>query len=285
MNIHSIETGFFSTDGGAMFGIVSRKVWSRTYAVDSENRCPLAMRALFVDMGARKVLFDAGVGAASVEGMSYYKFHSLKSASDSLMDLGYDPKEVTDVVLSHLHFDHCGGCVRLDAAGNRVEAFPKARYWASRKQVELTFAPSVWEADSYAPDVVRLLQESGRLHVVDTDGALMPGVWVRLADGHTSGQLISLIDVHGSLLVFSGDVIPMSTHVMPLCIAAVDNCAEVSVREKLKLLATVKEKDGVLFFYHDATYIAADLKHVNGRMFLRDKIETTVTLKKKLGCL
>lgn len=270
MEIHAIETGFFSTDGGAMFGIVSKKVWSRQYPSDHENRCPLAMRVLYADMGNRKVLFDTGVGAQLAEGASYYRFHSLKDVVEELKQNGYSPDAVTDVVLSHLHFDHCGGSVAV-RNGSLVPAFPNAVYWVGEKQRQAALHPSLWEADSFAPQVVTTLENAGQLCVVGSDRELFPGVRVKLMQGHTDDQLLSYIDTSSGTVVFCGDVIPLSLHVMPLCVAAVDNAPVHSVDEKMKVLCEAVEKNQRLFFFHDAAIHAVSLRLSNGRISVKEK--------------
>jgi glyoxylase-like metal-dependent hydrolase (beta-lactamase superfamily II) len=272
MKIHSIETGFFSTDGGAMFGIVSRKVWSRKYAVDAENRCPLAMRVLFADLGDHKVLFDTGVGGAVVNGMSYYRFHGLKSVVQELEKLGYQANEVTDVVLSHLHFDHCGGAAVAAKDGTLNPVFPKAVYWASARQWEMAQQPPLWEADSFAPQVAKALLDAGQMRLISSGGMLFPGVRVKLVQGHTDDQLVSYISVGEDTFVYCGDVIPMEPHLIPLCIAAVDNSAVVSVEEKVRILEEAADAGQILFFFHDAATKAVRLIRKNGRISIKEKI-------------
>ena len=273
MNIHPIETGFFSTDGGAMFGIVSRKVWFGKYPSDSENRCPLAMRALFADMGMHKVLFDTGVGTKRIRGASYYRFHDLKNIQDELSKYGYKPEDITDVIFSHLHFDHCGGAACILEDGRMVPAFPNAVYWAGKRQWSMSQNPPLWEADSFAPEVARMLQNTGRLRLIDSDQELFTGVRVRLCQGHTDDQLVSYIDTPFGTIVYCGDVIPMSTHVIPLCIAAVDNSSVISVDEKMRILKEAVEKNQILFFFHDAVTRAVRLKNVNGKISVKEKVE------------
>jgi glyoxylase-like metal-dependent hydrolase (beta-lactamase superfamily II) len=272
MRIHSIDTGFFSTDGGAMFGLVSRPVWSRKYPVDAENRCPLAMRVMFADLGDRKVLFDTGVGVAQVEGMSYYRFHGLRSIASELKKLGYQAEDVTDVVLSHLHFDHCGGSVVRLPEGCLAPAFPKATYWTSERQWQLAKKPSLWESDSFAPSVIQVLEKTGQLRLVSEDGELIPGVHVKRFQGHTDDQLVSWVSVEHETYVYVGDVIPMEPHILPLCIAAVDNSAVVSADEKLRLLEEAGKQEAILFFFHDAVTEGVRLKKTNGRISVKEKI-------------
>ncbi|MCK9311494.1 MAG: MBL fold metallo-hydrolase [Bacteroidales bacterium] len=272
MNIHSIETGFFSTDGGAMFGIVPRKVWSSRYPVDNENRCPLAMRILFVDMGNRKVLFDTGVGMKKVSGFASYRFHDLSTPAEELKKLGYQTKDITDVVLSHLHFDHCGGTAVPDENGHLVPTFPNAVYWASERQWEMAKNPSLWEADSFAPEVIKAIEDAGRLRLVKVNSELFSGVRVKLVQGHTDDQLLSYIDTPMGTMVYCGDVIPMTPHIMPLCIAAVDNAAVVSIDEKIPILEEAVEHSQILFFFHDAVTKAVRLKKVNGRISVKEQV-------------
>lgn len=273
MRIHPIETGFFSTDGGAMFGMLPRKVWGSRYAVDDENRCPLGMRVFFADMGEHKVLFDTGVGLTTVRGMEYYRFHDLVDLPSALQSAtGFNPEDVTDVVLSHLHFDHCGGAVVKDASSRLVPAFPNAVYWASARQRELTFNPSAWEEDSYAPFVVETLEAAGCLKLVSTDRELFPGLRVALFQGHTDDQLVSFLDTPEGQFVYGGDVVPTSLHVMSLCISALDNSALVALDEKVRLLNEVVELDASLFFFHDTRTTAARLKRLNNSFAIRESV-------------
>jgi len=272
MNIHSIESGFFSTDGGAMFGIIPRKVWSGKYPVDKENRCPLAMRILFADMGEHKVLFDTGVGLKKVGGSAYYRFHDLKNPVEELRKSGYRAEDITDVVLSHLHFDHCGGAAVPDLNGKLVPVFPNAVYHVSEKQWKVAKNPPLWEADSFAPDVIKALEDAGRLRLVKANGELFSGVRVKLVQGHTDDQLLSYIDTPMGTMVYCGDVIPMKLHIMPLCIAAVDNAAVVSTDEKILILEEAVEYNQILFFFHDAVTKAVRLKKVNGRISVKEQV-------------
>jgi len=270
MKIHSIETGFFSTDGGAMFGIVSRKVWARKYPVNEDNRCPLTMRVMFADLGERKVLFDTGVGPAVVDGMSYYRFHGLHNLVHEVEKLGLHASAITDVVLSHLHFDHCGGSVVAEG-GVLKPAFPNATYWASARQWEMAQKPPMWESDSFAPAVIQILKDAGQLKLLNSDQELFTGVRVKLFQGHTDDQLVSYVSDGVETYVFCGDVIPMETHLLPLCIAAVDNSAVVSVDEKMRLLEEAGSQGQILFFYHDAVTEAVRMKKVNGRISVKEK--------------
>ena len=271
MKIFTIESGFFSTDGGAMFGVMSRKVWSSKYPVDQENRCPLAMRCLLVDYGERKVLFDTGVGLKPV-GMSYYRFHDLTDIEKALEAHGYRAEDITDVVLSHLHFDHCGGCTKLLSDGRMVMTFPNARHWTTVGQWENSLHPKFWESDAYLKENMQAVQEAGRLQLLRAEDEpaqgfeLFPGLRLRIVQGHTFDQLVSFIETDQGNLVFSGDVIPMCMHITQGCIAAIDNCALAAAEEKVRILHEAYQTGSRLLFYHDARTAAADLKRMNGHI-------------------
>lgn len=274
MRIHPIETGFFSIDGGGMFGILPRKVWVSRYPVDGENRCPMGMRVFLADFGERKVLFDAGIGTTAVRGMEYYRFHDVVDLRAAFNHLGVEPEMVTDVVLSHLHFDHCGGAVVQDSSGRFVPAFPRAVYWVGSRQRELAFNPSAWEEDSYAPFVVETLEASGQLRLISADMELFPGLRVALFQGHTDDQLVSFIETAEGTYVFGGDVVPTALHVMKLCVSAMDNSALVALDQKMRLLHEVVDRNACLLFYHDTRTMAVRLKRINNNPAIKAILTT-----------
>lgn len=267
MNFFSIDTGFFSTEAAAMFGIMSQKVWSKKYPADRENRCPLAMRCLFVDFGDRKVLFDTGVGNKKLRGMSYYRFHDLKNITEILRSKGYEAHQITDVVLSHLHFDHCGGCTRSGIKGGIELSFPEARYWLSEAQWQNSLQPDYWEADAYLQENMQAVKDAGNLHLLSQDQHLFPGLQVKLFQGHTYDQVVSYIQTEQGTLIFPGDVVPMAPHIAQGCIAAVDNHALLAVKEKMRLLEEACDLNASLVFYHDCFTKTAGLKKTNGRIW------------------
>lgn len=252
MRIHSIETGFFSTDGAAMFGVVSKEIWTKNYPLEGEDRCPLTMRVVYAEIGTHKVLFDTGVGDLQLPGMSEYRFRQGVDLMEELVRIGCTSNEITDVVLSHLHFDHCGGSVRKYSEDLMIPAFKNAKYWVSQRQMELAYKPSLWEADSYAPMVLDVLENAGLLQLIDSDLELFPGLSVQLYNGHTEGQLVSWIQENAGLTyVIPGDVIPTSVHLTPLCISAYDCSAVISVDEKIRLMEAVRNAGANLIMYHD----------------------------------
>ena len=243
MRIHPIQTGFFSTQASAMYG---------KYAAAFDNPCLLALRPVYVEWGDRKVLFDAGVGIAQVQGQEEYQFGGAKDLIVELEQLGCKPDQLTDVVLSHLHFDHCGGLVVRGPEGALLPAFPKATCWVSKRQWELAQNPSAFEVDAYVPELLRVLESLDLFRFVEVDGPLFPGLTVELYDGHTQGQLVSwLTSQQGQCFVLPGDVIPTKKHLLLGCISAFDCSKQKAIDSKKHLLNRIIEANAVLFFYHD----------------------------------
>lgn len=257
MRIQTIETGFFSTEHAAMFGLYPARARSRYVSAESRNRCDLSMRVVFADLGRHKVLFDAGVGGIQVPGMSYYRMNRLQSLPAALQALGYRAEDVTDLVFSHLHFDHCGGAIQRNADGRFSPVFPHATHWVGKGQYEAAKNPSMWEKSAFAPQVLETLEREAGLRLVEADGPLFPQVRVELYQGHTTDQLVSWIepseseqDAH-AVVVIPSDVIPMKPHLKPMCISPVDNEAWKAVEEKNRLLKAIKKQHATVYFYHD----------------------------------
>lgn len=265
MKVFCIESGYFSTDGGAMFGIMSRKIWAGKYPVDEENRCPLAMRCFFIDFGERKVLFDSGVGLKPI-GMDYYRFHNLTDIRQALAEKGYRAEEVTDVVLSHLHFDHCGGCTYLDENGQLQITFPNAKHWTTQEQWQNSLQPGPWEGDAYLRENLQAVDEAGllqKLQLADDESfEVFPGLRLKKSEGHTCGQLVAFAHTDQGNFCISGDVVPMCMHITPACIAAIDNHAALAVTEKMKVLQEAFQDECKMVFYHDAVTAYATLRQM-----------------------
>ena len=189
MDIQLIDTGFFHADGGAMFGAIPKTAWSRRYPSDEQNGCILAMRSILVrDGNGRIILVDNGAGNKHLKQLSYYKFFDLVDLKDELQSRGVACEDVTDVVLTHLHFDHCGYTtqkeVQPDGKHLLKMTFPNATHWVSRAQWENFLHPNALEADSYFIENMQAVCDSGKLRLIESDTTLCPGVDLRLFDGH-----------------------------------------------------------------------------------------------------
>lgn len=268
MQIAWWDAGKFYADGGAMFGAVPKTAWSRRYPSDGRNGCVLSMRCGLVLTGdGRRILIDNGVGDRHIGSLAYYRFFDRKDVGEELMRRGVRVEEITDVVLTHLHFDHCGYTVRREPeSGRLVPAFPNARCWVGRAQWENFLDPHPLESGSYFPDDLLPVHSAGLLRLVDADTELAPGVRLRLFDGHTPGQLVPYVDLPERTVVFAGDVVPLAASVSPEWISAYDTQPLVSYREKIRLLEEAAQGRHLLVYGHDAYTPASEVKKA-GRFY------------------
>lgn len=247
-----LETGFFYADGGAMFGAVPKRAWARRYPSDDQNCCRMAMRCLLVWNDNRVVILDTGVGNKDLGKLSYYRFQELQDISSLIQSHGFAPEQVTDVVLSHLHFDHCGGCTYKEQTGNLKITFPNAKHWVGESQWNSYINPDYLESDAFRPDDLMPVFEAGLLHLVNRDTKLFDGFDIELYDGHTDGQLVSFVRTSEGELVYPSDVIPTKAHYSVDWISAYDIKPLDSVESKLKLIKKTEEQKSFVIFYHDA---------------------------------
>lgn len=251
MKLISIETGNFKLDGGAMFGVVPKVLWSRQYESDENNLCNLAMRSLLVDTGDRRILIDSGIGdKQDAKFFGYYFLNGDASLARSLQEAGYSAADITDVIHTHLHFDHCGGSV-VRANNELIPAFPNAVYHVSRPQWEWANMPNNREKASFFPENYLPLLEHGRLRLVENPGELFPGVEVRFFFGHTDGLMIPIVATDTQKVVFAGDLIPLMAQLPVAWICAYDIRPLVAMEEKELFLNEAYHNNYVLFFQHD----------------------------------
>ncbi|MDR2692259.1 MAG: MBL fold metallo-hydrolase [Dysgonamonadaceae bacterium] len=247
-----LETGFFLADGGAMFGAVPKRAWKRAYKADDDNNCRLAMNCLLVWNDKRVVLLDTGVGLKSLGKLSCYRFNNLKDIAEPVYSCGFEPGQVTDVVLSHLHFDHCGGCTYM--SDNRLNiTFPKARHWVSKLQWETYMNPNELERHSYRSQDMTPVFDAGLVRLIDKDVELFEGFNLSVFNGHTKGQIVSFIDLGKTeTLLFPGDVIPTKAHLSDSWISAYDIEPLESLAAKKRIKERTDGKHVTHVFYHDA---------------------------------
>lgn len=260
-NLHTIETGRFGLDGGAMFGIIPKPLWERRIAPDDRNRIPLHMRCLLLEGDGRVILIDDGLGDKYDA-----KFADIYAVDDAEMNLhrslgeaGFDPSDVTDVILTHLHFDHAGGSTRRD--GDRLTVtFENARYHVQRKHWEWAVHPNARERASFLKENLEPLAASGQLNLLDGDQSLFPGVEVITVNGHTEAQQLVKISDGTTTLVFVADLLPTTAHLGLPWIMAYDVRPLVTLTEKEAFLESAVEGGWQLFFEHDAVTAVAGLR-------------------------
>lgn len=278
MNIQTIDSGYFYADGGAMFGAIPKTAWSRRYPSNETNGCILAMRNLLISTDPEKViLVDNGAGTKHLKQLSYYNFFDLVDLGEELSKRGIAREQVTDVVLTHLHFDHCGySTLKNEETGEVVPAFPNATHWVSRRQWENFLHPNALEKDSYFIENMKVIEDNGLLRLIDTDTVLCPNVDLRLFDGHTPGQIVPYILAPERTFVFAGDVIPLAASVSPEWISAYDTFPVTSYLEKIRLLEEAAREGQALIYCHDAYTKCSTVKKVND-FFKKDKIMEITT--------
>jgi glyoxylase-like metal-dependent hydrolase (beta-lactamase superfamily II) len=259
--LHAIETGRFGLDGGAMFGIVPKPLWSQRIEPDEKNRIPLSMRCLLLVGGDRVVLIDTGIGD-TFEGTKYRNLyavdHSTTTLLESLADRGIGPEDVTDVILTHLHFDHSGGSTRRTESGPQV-TFPNATYHVQERHWNWAVDPTPKEQASFREDTFVPIEAADQLHRVDGAGGLLPHIEVALVHGHTEAQQIVKISDGSTTLVYVADLLPTSHHLRPTWTMAYDVRPLQTIDEKGDFLGQAERSEWNLFFEHDPDVVVADL--------------------------
>jgi glyoxylase-like metal-dependent hydrolase (beta-lactamase superfamily II) len=252
MELHVIDTGNLKLDGGAMFGVVPKTIWQKAYPADENNLCNWSMRCLLVVDGERKILIDNGIGDKQDEHfLKHYHLNGEASLEKSLESVGLSKDDITDMVLTHLHFDHCGGSIEKVGEDRYEPAFKNATYWISKPQWEWAIQPNRREKASFLKENIFPIMESGQLKLVESEGELFPGFPVRLFNGHTEGQMIPFIRYNGKTIVFMADLLPSAAHVPLPYVMAYDTKPLVTLQEKELFFKEAIENQYILFLEHD----------------------------------
>jgi glyoxylase-like metal-dependent hydrolase (beta-lactamase superfamily II) len=265
----------FKIDGGAMFGVVPKVLWSRVYSSDPDNLIVLTLRSLVVETGGHVILVDSGWGDKQDEKFfRHVHLHGGEGLIGGLASCGYKPEDITDVVLTHLHADHCGGVVKKSAAGTGYElVFPNAVCHVSRDQWEWAVKNNPREADSFLEENIIPISDSGRLNLVDDEGELFPGFSVKMCYGHTPGLMIPIIKYNGKTLVYTGDLIPTVAHIPLIWNMSYDIESLKTISEKESLLKEALEGDYILVFQHDELVECCSLEMTPKGIRAKDKTD------------
>jgi glyoxylase-like metal-dependent hydrolase (beta-lactamase superfamily II) len=253
MKIDLFNIANFRVDGGAMFGVIPKALWSRVYPADEKNLIVLTLRSLIVETGNHKILVDTGWGNKQDEKFfRHVHLHGGEGLFEGLAGRGLGPEEITDVFLTHLHADHCGGAILKSKSGKGFEpAFPNATIHVSRVQWEWALKNNIREADSYPEENILPIGESGLLNLVDEDCELFPGFSLFTCYGHTPGLMIPVIKYKGKTLVYTGDLIPTVAHIPLIWNMSYDIESLKTISEKERLLNEALENNYILVFQHD----------------------------------
>jgi len=269
MKIHSLNTGNFKLDGGAMFGVVPKSLWQRTNPADQNNMCNWSMRSLLIEDGNRLILIDTGIGDKQDEKFfSYFSLNGTDSLKGNLNKLGFSLDDITDVFLTHLHFDHCGGAVQWNKDRTGFEpVFKNAIYWSTENHWKWATEPNPREKASFLSENILPIQESGQLKFVNREGDFTKNVFpnfdVLFVDGHTESMMIPQIHYQDKTLVFMADLLPSSGHVPLPYVMGYDTRPLITMTEKEKFLNIAAEKEYVLFLEHDSIHECCTVKNTD----------------------
>lgn len=265
--VSSLLTGFFRLDGGAMFGSVPKVLWERTNPADQKNRIDLALRCMLIRGEGRTILVDVGIGGkfSEKESSIYAVDHGRHSLAGALAARGVGPDDVTDVILTHLHFDHAGGVSTRDADGNLHLTFPNARHWLQQANLDTAIHPNEREKASYLRENWAPVKEAPRLELLDGPAEIYPGIRLLLSEGHTTGLQMPRIEGDGRWIQYTADMIPTASHVRVPYVMGYDLCPRTLMEEKRTLLAEAARDGGYLFFEHDPWTPACRVTESGGR--------------------
>jgi glyoxylase-like metal-dependent hydrolase (beta-lactamase superfamily II) len=276
MRLFTINAGYFKLDGGAMHGVVPKSMWNKVNPADDNNMCSWAMRCLLIEHGNYKILIDNGMGNKQDEKFfSYYHPHGEDTLEKSLAVHGFTFDDITDVFLTHLHFDHCGGSI-VREGDQLVPAFKKAQYWSNEKHWKSALQPNEREKASFLVENIKPLEDSGQLRFVETaDGAeWIQDIRIRYCNGHTDFMMLPQIRYGEKTILYCADLIPSAAHVSMPWVMAYDMRPLDTLNEKQKLLNEAAANDWILFFEHDPKIECASL-HTTDRGI---RIKETFTL-------
>lgn len=277
MKIYPLNTGNFKLDGGAMFGVVPKSLWTRTNPADDNNMCSWAMRSMLIENGNRLILIDTGIGEKQSEKFfSYYFLHGEDSLDGNLTKLGFHRDQITDVFLTHLHFDHCGGAIQYNADHSLlIPAFKNAHYWSTANHWEWATNPNPREKASFLKENINPIEASGQLKFVERDGDFTSNVFEKMgvffADGHTESQMIPHIEYKGKTLVFMADLLPSTGHIPLPYVMGYDTRPLLTLSEKEKFLQLAADNEYVLFLEHDSMNECCTVQHTEKGIRLKDK--------------
>jgi glyoxylase-like metal-dependent hydrolase (beta-lactamase superfamily II) len=266
MKIHVLNTGNFKLDGGAMFGVVPKSLWQRTNPADTNNLCDWSMRSLLIEDGDKLTLIDTGIGDKQTEKFfSHYYLNGDDSLQGNLKNLGFSLEDVTDVILTHLHFDHCGGAIKWNKERTGFEpVFKNATYWSTEKHWDWATLPNAREKASFLSENILPIQESGQLKFIERNGDFTKNVFNKMdmlfVDGHTESMMIPHIEYQDKKIIFMADLLPSTGHIPLPYVMGYDTRPLLTLSEKEKFLNTAVDNDYILFLEHDSANECCTLK-------------------------
>jgi len=279
MKLYSINTGYFKLDGGAMFGVVPKSMWNKINPADENNLCSWALRCLLIEDGNRLILVDNGNGdKQDAKFFSHYYLHGDDTLDKSLAKYGFHRDDITDVFLTHLHFDHCGGSIMRDG-DKLVPAFKNATYWSNKEHWDWAVYPNEREKASFLKENILPIEESGKLKFIEVtggrDGKLGETVFtenisIRFVNGHTESMMLPQIKYNGKTIVFMADLLPSAGHIPIPYVMAYDMFPLTTLNEKKSFLKEAVEGEYILFFEHDPVNECCNLQQTDRGIRAKD---------------
>ena len=296
MNLYSINTGYFKLDGGAMFGVVPKSIWNKINPADENNMCSWALRALLIEDENRLILIDTGMGdKQDAKFFGHYYLHGEDTLDKSLAKCGFQRDDITDVFLTHLHFDHCGGCI-VKEGEKLVPAFKNAAYWSNKSHWDWAIDPNAREKASFLKENILPIQESEQLKFVEDwfganeirggwtttingpipEVSFLEDISIRFANGHTKDMMLPQIKYKGKTIVYMADLLPSQGHIPAPYVMAYDMFPLITMNEKKSFLKEAVENNYILFFEHDPVYECCNLQQTEKGIRVKDvfKLET-----------
>jgi glyoxylase-like metal-dependent hydrolase (beta-lactamase superfamily II) len=259
MQLHTIHTGNFKLDGGAMFGVVPKSMWHKLNPADENNMCTWAMRCLLIEDGDKLILIDTGIGNKQSEKFySHFYLHGDATLENSLKEKGFSKNDITDVFLTHLHFDHCGGAIISDGE-KYIPAFKNATYWSNETHWQWASQPNDREKASFLKENILPIQESGQLKFIKTalnnsiinTEIFLPNIGVKFTKGHTESMMLPTINYKGNTIVYMADLLPSAAHLPLPYVMAYDMFPLQTLHEKKAFLQEAVSNNYLLYFEHD----------------------------------
>jgi len=273
MKLHTINAGYFKLDGGAMFGVVPKSIWNKLNPSDENNMCSWALRCLLIEDGDRRILVDCGMGnKQDAKFFSHYYMHGDDTLESSLAKAGFQPEDVTDVLLTHLHFDHCGGAIKKQG-DQLVPAFPNAAYWSNEKHWLWATEPNDREKASFLKENIIPIKESGKLRMVDISDLTLftENISIRFAYGHTEAMMLPQINYNGRTFVYMADLLPAAAHIPIPYVMAYDMFPLTTLLEKKAFLEEAVAGEYALIFEHDPTIECCTLQRTERGIRMKEE--------------
>jgi glyoxylase-like metal-dependent hydrolase (beta-lactamase superfamily II) len=272
MKLFTIDTGFFKLDGGAMFGVVPKSLWNRTNPADENNLCTWAMRCLLVQDEGRLILIDTGMGnKQDAKFMGHYYLHGDATIDSSLAKYGFTRDDITDVFLTHLHFDHCGGAIAREG-DQLVPAFKNATYWSNEKHWDWAVRPNDREKASFLKENILPIQESGKLKFIPVHDGIhfTENIKIRFVFGHTDAMMLPQISYKGKTSLDMADLLPSTGHIPMPYVMSYDMFPLQTLTEKKAFLTEAVEKEYILYLEHDPINECCTLQMTEKGIRLKD---------------